>query len=196
MTSTTLSLSQIEAPSSSSSGFSRRGPDESWNIARSTLQVTTSPGAAWVRPAARATSFCAIVVGAVMTLSQAQVGAAQLVARQQLGRRAGEAQGAVLQHVGAVRDLERLAHVLLDEQHRQAIVAQAPDQREHFLDEERRQAERRLVEDQQAGFGHQAAADREHLLLAAAHRAGPLALALGEAREGCEHALEVAGPAL
>ena len=158
--------------------------------------MTTSPGVTCGRSAARATSFCASVVGAFMALSQAQIGAAQLVAGQQLGGRAGKSQRAVLQHVGAVGDLERLADVLLDEQHRQAVVAQAPDQREHLLDEDRRQAERRFVEDEQARLGHQAAADRQHLLLAAAHRAGPLALALGKAREGGEDALEVACLAL
>ena len=51
----------------------------------------------------------------------------------------------------------------------------ALDQREHLLDQQRRQAERRLVEDQQLRLGHQAAADREHLLLAARQRAGALA---------------------
>ena len=57
MTSTTFDWSQTCAPSSSSIGFSRRGPLESWNIARSTRQVTISPGVTAVRPAARAISF-------------------------------------------------------------------------------------------------------------------------------------------
>ena len=54
------------------------------------------------------------------------------------------------------------------------VLVQPPDQREHLLDQQRRQAERRLVEDQQPRLGHQAAADREHLLLAAGQRAGGL----------------------
>lgn len=44
-------------------GITRRGPPESCIIARSTLQVTTSPGATNVRPAARAMIFCERVWG-------------------------------------------------------------------------------------------------------------------------------------
>ena len=51
--------------------------------------------------------------------------------------------------------------------------------------------ERRLVEDEQPRLGHQAAADGEHLLLAAGERAGALALPFGEAREDREHALAI-----
>ena len=61
------------------------------------------------------------------------------------------------------------------------------DQREQLLDQQRREAERRLVEDEQLRLGHQAAADREHLLLAAGQRAGALALPFGEPREDREH---------
>jgi hypothetical protein len=38
-------------------GFTRRGPLESWIMARSTLQVTISPGVTAPRSAARAMSF-------------------------------------------------------------------------------------------------------------------------------------------
>ena len=66
------------------------------------------------------------------------------------------------------------------------------DQREQLLDQQRGQAERRLVEDQQLRLGHQAAADREHLLLAAGQRSGALALPFGKPREDREHAVAVA----
>ena len=72
--------------------------------ARSTLQVTISPGVTSARPAARATSFWARVLRAHMP----EVGPLQVAPRQQLRRRAVERDRAVLQHVGAVRDLERL----------------------------------------------------------------------------------------
>ena len=55
----------------------------------------------------------------------------------------------------------------------------------------RRQAERRLVENEQLGLGHQTAADGEHLLLAARQRAGALRAALEKAREDGEHARAV-----
>ncbi len=49
------------------------------------------------------------------------------------------------------------------------------------------EAERRLVENEQPGFGHQAAADGEHLLFAAGEGSGALALPFGEPREDREH---------
>ena len=51
----------------------------------------------------------------------------------------------------------------------------------------RRQPGRRLVEHQHPRVGHQRPPDGEHLLLAAAHRAGALADALAEAGEQLEH---------
>src|SRR3954468_11026376 len=56
---TTFEGSQTLAPRRSSRGFRRRGALESCTIARSTLQVTISPGVTTDLPAARATSFCA-----------------------------------------------------------------------------------------------------------------------------------------
>ena len=63
------------------------------------------------------------------------------------------------------------------------VGVDALDQREQLLDQERREPERRLVEDQQLRLGHQAAADRQHLLLAAGERAGALRSAV---RRGAE----------
>src|SRR6185503_14401281 len=66
---TTLDGSQTLAPRRSSIGFTRRGPPESCIMARSTLQVTISPGVTELRPAARATSFWARVIMALYYLS-------------------------------------------------------------------------------------------------------------------------------
>jgi hypothetical protein len=52
------------------------------------------------------------------------------------------------------------------------------DHLENLLHHDRRQAHRRLVEQQQLGPAHQGAADGQHLLLAAGKRAGQLAGAL------------------
>ena len=93
--------------------------------------------------------------------------------------------------MGAVGDLQRLAHVLLDQQHRQALAMQAPDQREQLLHQQRRQAQRGLVQDQQPRLGHQAAGDGQHLLLATAHRAGLLGQALGQPGEDRQHLVPV-----
>ena len=110
-----------------------------------------------------------------------------------LGRRSRQGDGAVLDDIGARRDLERLHDVLLDQQDRHALAVELADQREHLLDQQRRQAQRGLVEDQQARLGHHAAPDRQHLLLAARQRAGRLRHALAQPREGREDALEIAG---
>ena len=58
-------------------------------------------------------------------------------------------------------------------------------------DHERREAERRFVEHEQARSHEQRAADGQHLLLAARQRARLLAPPLGEAREIAEHPVEV-----
>ena len=87
---------------------------------------------------------------------------------------------AVLQHVGAVRDLERHRDVLLDQQDGEAALVEQADGVQHLLHHQRREAERGLVEHDELGRAHQAAADGEHLLLAAGHGAGELVRALGE----------------
>ena len=60
-----------------------------------------------------------------------------------------------------------------------SCVDRGPD----FLADDRGEALGRLVEDEEAGVGHQGAADGEHLLLAAGEGAGGLGAALGEAGE-------------
>jgi len=56
------------------------------------------------------------------------------------------------------------------------------------LTRNRRQPDRRLVHQQDFRRQHQGAAERQHLLLAARHRAGELAPSLGKPREGLEQA--------
>ena len=63
----------------------------------------------------------------------------------------------------------------------------------HQLDDLRRQAFGRLVDDDQVGVAHQRAAQRQHLLLAARQHAGLGVLALLQAREHAVHVVE--GPA-
>ena len=60
-----------------------------------------------------------------------------------------------------------------------------------WRDDQRRQAQRRLVEQEQARAAHQRARDREHLLLAAGERAAALVDALLEARKQREYAFEI-----
>src|SRR5882724_3884549 len=116
-------------------------------------------------------------------ISHAQVGFADRVGRQQFGGAAGGADAAGLQQVGTVDDAEDLLHVLLDDEHGEAAGADALDEVEHLLDEDRREPGRRLVEQQQPGRRHEGAADGAHLLLAAGHAAGELAMALPKTRK-------------
>src|SRR5207247_1688715 len=61
---------------------------------------------------------------------------------------------------------------------------------EDLADQERRQAERGLVEHQEPRSGHHGAHDREHLLLAAAQAPRELAAPLAQPREQGERALQ------
>ena len=79
------------------------------------------------------------------------------------------------EQIGAVDDLEHLLDVLLDDEHGEALCADAAHELEDLLDDERREARRGLVHQQHLRLRHQRAADRAHLLLAARQRAGELA---------------------
>src|SRR5262249_15129711 len=61
------------------------------------------------------------------------------------------------------------------------------NQGKELFDKQRRQTERRLVENKKNRFSHQAASDRQHLLLAARQAAGSLRLSLGKTRKNAEH---------
>jgi hypothetical protein len=98
--------------------------------------------------------------------------------------------------VRAVCDRECLEDVLLDEEDRHARVVDVLDDLEDVGDEDRGEAERRLVQHEEARLPHEPARDRGHLLLAARERARLLLLALFEAREDREHLLEHLGPRL
>ena len=112
-----------------------------------------------------------------------------LVAGKRRGRRVDHHPAAV-QDDDVVGDVEGELGVLLDQQDRQPLLLQAPDRGHHLGDDLRRQALRRLVEQQHPRVRHQRPADRQHLLLAARQDAGIVLAPLGELREGVEHPLE------
>src|SRR5262245_7398414 len=97
-----------------------------------------------------------------------------------------------LQHVAVVCHGQGLVRVLLDEQDGRSVRVDLADDGEDLLDEHRREPERRLVEKQQRGLGHERAADGEHLLLPPAQRAGELEAPLGEDGEVRVDLLEAA----
>jgi hypothetical protein len=96
-----------------------------------------------------------------------------------------------LHHVAVGGDRQRHVGVLLDEQDRGALLVDLDDHVPDLLHDQRREAERGLVEQQVARLGHQRAPEGEHLLLAAGEVAGELLAALGEAREEGVDAVEV-----
>src|SRR6516165_11683074 len=95
--------------------------------------------------------------------------------------------------VTAVGDLGRLVEVLLGHQHRQLVaLLELADLGDHAGYQNRRQADRGLVDQQDLRRGHEGARDGEHLLLAAAHAAGQLPAALAQHREGLEAERQIA----
>src|SRR5580700_7773365 len=96
-----------------------------------------------------------------------QIGFLNLTPAAQFGGGAFEYDAAGFQHVAVVGDSERHARILLHQKDCDAKLASdarhAPCQ---ILDHDGRQAERKLVDEQQFGFAHDGAADRQHLPLA------------------------------
>src|SRR3954471_12881534 len=102
----------------------------------------------------------------------------------------------VHQDEGAVRHLQRLRDVLLDEEHGHRGLPDGGDDPEHLLDDNGCEAERRLVEHEQGRLAHQAPPDGAHLLLAAGEGPAQLPLSLLQPGEEREDPLEVRVPPL
>ena len=101
-----------------------------------------------------------------------------------------EPQLAVRDHVRAVGERDRALRALLDEQHREAALADRGERVEDDVDDARREPERRLVEEQDVGLRDERARDRELLLLAARERARAPPAELVDDREQLVDALE------
>src|SRR5207245_443135 len=85
---------------------------------------------------------------------------------------------------------------LLDEEHGHALAIELADRVEDLPDDDRRESERRLVEEEQLRPRHEGARDREHLLLAARERPAELPPPLGEDRKQRADVVEVAPDAV
>src|SRR3989441_12415511 len=120
----------------------------------------------------------------------AEVGLADPGVLGELGRRAFGHDASLLEDVPAGGDGKGLDDVLLDEQHRHAFGVDTRDHLEHLIDDLWREAERRLVEEEEPRTGHEGPPDRHHLLLPAGEGAGELSPALVQDRKGRVHALE------
>src|SRR6266545_6524767 len=98
-----------------------------------------------------------------------------------------------LEQVGAIRYVERGVRVLLDDEHCQPLLlVQAANELEELLDDERREAERRFVQQEQPRLRQARPREREHLLLAAGERSRLLVAPLAQPRQLARHLVEVA----
>src|SRR5438093_647311 len=124
------------------------------------------------------------------SLSYAEVSVPNVGSASELDRRPAPDDLSLLEDVVPGRDPSQGRHVLVDDQDRLAShlepVHAAPD----LGTNERRESFGRLVENEQARVGHQRAADREHLLLAARERAAEAARARREPRKQLEDGLD------
>ena len=87
---------------------------------------------------------------------------------------------ALVDQIGAVHQLEGLAHVVVGDQDAQPALLEPAHDLLHLVDRDRVDAAERLVQQQQLGAGDQRAGDLQPPLFAAAQRVG---LALGQARQ-------------
>ena len=87
----------------------------------------------------------------------------------------------------AVGDRDQRLDILVDHQDRLAGLLQPRQALPDFLPDQRRQTFGRLVENEQPRIGHQRAADRQHLLLAAGQQIAHLVGAFREARKQLDH---------
>src|SRR5215211_7384665 len=121
---------------------------------------------------------------ATSLLSVSQVGAPHGLVLAKLVGGARQRDLSRLQHIGPIRDVEGEVGVLFHQQHGDALFAvQLTEAAEEILHDDGREAERRLVEQQQARPAHQRPSDRQHLLLATAQASRQLRAPLGQAGE-------------
>src|SRR3989442_11833331 len=111
----------------------------------------------------------------ISTGSVSEVRASDGVVPAELSRRPRHDDAARLEEVGVIGEVERRRDVLLDEQDAHALLAvDGAHDAEDLASDERREAERGLVEEEQARPQHERAPDREHLLLAPGEAPGGL----------------------
>src|SRR3990172_1525814 len=123
----------------------------------------------------------------------AEEGLAELVGLQHLAGGPGNRDPPGLQHHAPVRHAQGHLHVLLHEQDRHPLAVEPDQHVQEVAGDHRRQAQERLVDQQQARTRHEAARDGQHLLLATAQCPRPLPPPLPQHREQPLHALQLRG---
>src|SRR4029079_2126833 len=113
----------------------------------------------------------------------AKIGLPQALVIAEGGAGAARHNGPRLQHISAACGLQRVARVLLNEQHAGAGCIDGRNGAKDILNDERREPEGRLVHANELRLGHERAPKREHLLLPARERSRILALPFMQARK-------------
>src|SRR5882757_1768666 len=125
--------------------------------------------------------------------SMANVGADVLgehVLALELARLTGEGDLTAVEQIDVVRGRERTGDVLLDQQQADPLPAEQAEEVEDLVDHLRGQAHADLVQQHHLGVLYVRAGQREHLLLAAAHRARDLTHPLAEAGKGADSSIQ------
>ena len=91
----------------------------------------------------------------------------------QVSRTSLECDTTPAQHDDPIGHAQRLAGVLLDEQHADAGVGSSSYRPEQALHDQRREPERQLVDEQQARVARERPSERQHLLLSAREEPRP-----------------------
>src|SRR5712671_958004 len=125
--------------------------------------------------------------------TRAKIGALDDFVLRQFTGISGERHATLFHEIEMVRDLERQMGVLLDQENRHTLAVQFFDDAEDFLDDDRSQAERRLIHQQKPRTRHQRARHRQHLLLSAGQSSCKLLAALIQTRKARIHPLDVGG---
>src|SRR5690606_9152157 len=152
------------------SGAGQGGPPQTVRLYGKAAQRRHAPEsrAALAEPAFAAPVVLHFAVAPALALEvQPEIELAHVLVVPEVGTRPLEHDPAVLHDVAEVGDVERHPGVLLHDQQGRAALLEGFQQREDFIDDQRRQPERGFVDHDQPGLGHHGAAHDEHLLLAA-----------------------------
>ena len=95
------------------------------------------------------------------------------------------------QKIAAIGDGERKRRHLIDKEDGDPGVAQFGQDIEQFIDHAGRETERRLVQQNDPRFRHQAARDGEHLLLTAGEKSGAAVHPLAQPRKAIQNLLNL-----
>src|SRR5437667_3880172 len=167
-------------------------PTTSTSQTRSSTRPPGSPQSTSAAPGSPVARTVITSSNAAMAASRSEIELADHVGLLQIGGRPVQRDVPRLEQIGAVGELEGHGGVLLHEHDGEPAARKLADGPRDLADHDGREPERRLVEQQGLGLGHEPAPDGQHLLLAAGERAAALVAALSQSGEELVDALEVA----